>query len=267
MSFAALGTKIFALMNRRCGFVYDTETGVLGVGAHAPLHMVCGSGTSVAVGGVLYALTYRYFDEQHPIDFEAMSWAPGAAVAGTMQQQPAEGWLWKSLLPPPFRRGVQSYALHPDGCTIFTTTRINVVHAPVCGNPLGTYSFNTKESAWRWHGEWVLPFLGRAHFDAELDAWTTKEKLFRKDQERHMTASLTYMGTSKFCLVECVSSRKLHDERPPDQGDDHGYELSVTMLGLKYNHKGELQTTHHQLRHSFSVSRHRYSFAPFAFWM
>ena len=37
MSFAALGTKIFALMNHRCGLAYDAEMGALSMGAHAPL--------------------------------------------------------------------------------------------------------------------------------------------------------------------------------------------------------------------------------------
>ena len=37
MSFAALGTKIFAFMTQRCGLVYDSETAVLAIGAHALL--------------------------------------------------------------------------------------------------------------------------------------------------------------------------------------------------------------------------------------
>ena len=40
VSFAALGTKIFALMNHRCGLAYDAETGALStMGAHAPAQM------------------------------------------------------------------------------------------------------------------------------------------------------------------------------------------------------------------------------------
>ncbi|KAJ1263691.1 hypothetical protein BS78_09G205500 [Paspalum vaginatum] len=247
-SFSAMGTKIFALMNQRCCLVYDTEMAVLGVGAHAPHQMVCGFGISVAIDGVLYMLTYRSFDKQHPHRL------PGHV--------PTEGWSWKALPSPPptFCRYVNSYALHPDGCTIFMTT----ANFDTAGNPLGTCSFNTKESAWRWHGEWALPFLGRAHFDVELNAWvglhsggyiascqvisptyyneraptrfldfqTTKEKLFCKDRERHMKVSLTYMeGTNKFCLIEC--------------GDDDGYVLHFTIFGLK----------------------HRFNFSPFAFWM
>jgi len=73
MSFAALGTKIFALMNQRCGLAFDAETGALSMGAHAPAQMVCGFTISIAVGEVLYVLTYRYFDKKQPHSFDAMS--------------------------------------------------------------------------------------------------------------------------------------------------------------------------------------------------
>lgn len=114
MSFAALGTKIFAFMTQRCGLIYDSETAVLAIGAHAPPKMLCGFGVTVAVGEVIYALTYRFSDGQH--SFEAMSW-----------EHPTEGWSWKTLPPPPstFRSRINSYALHPDGCTIFMTSANN----------------------------------------------------------------------------------------------------------------------------------------------
>ena len=274
MSFAALGTKIFAFMTQRCGLVYDSDTAVLAIGAHAPPKMLCGFGVTVAIGEVIYALTYRFFEGQH--SFEAMSW-----------EHPTEGWSWKTLPPPPsaFRSRVNSYVLHPDGCTIFMTTANN--------GCLGTYSFNTKDSAWRWHGEWALPFVGQAHFDGETNSWVglrwdgyicsckvvspdclntapdwqmTKEKLFHKDRQRHMRASLTSMGTNRFCLVQCVKREEVGEG--PALGDHDGCVLHLTIFGLKYNHKGELQTTdHHQSTRSFIVSRYRDHFAPIAFWM
>ncbi|KAF8712611.1 hypothetical protein HU200_028367 [Digitaria exilis] len=50
VSFDAMDTKIFALMSHRCGLVYDVDTAVLELGAHAPSHMVCGFGVTVAMG-------------------------------------------------------------------------------------------------------------------------------------------------------------------------------------------------------------------------
>ncbi|PAN33255.1 hypothetical protein PAHAL_6G006100 [Panicum hallii] len=275
VSFATLGTKIFAFMNQRCGLAYDAETGVLSMGAHAPAQMVCGYGISIAVGDVLYVLTYRYdFDRQHPHSFEAMSSAP---TAPEERQHPTEGWTWKTLPPPAFHSCVHSYALHPDGRTIFMTSSYDT-------DKMGTYSFDTKDSTWRFHGNWVLPFSGQGHFDAELDAWVgldqygyicscpvispsfqctapcfypdckmTEEKIFAK---RHMRATLTYMGATKFCLVDCVNNRSRD-----------AYEIRLTMFGLKYSYKGELQITDHRSTCSFMVSRHTYHFVPLAFWM
>ncbi|KAJ1266826.1 hypothetical protein BS78_07G008500 [Paspalum vaginatum] len=264
----------------------------------------CSGGVSVAVGGALYALTDRSSDD-HPVHLEAMSWRADAdAVPHCHRPTTTErcgGWSWKAMPPPPpeFRSAVSSYALHPDGRTIFMTTATNRSTIPGFSNPLGTYSFNTEESKWRWHGEWALPFDGQAHFDADLDAWvglarikgghicccrpvsptyyneraptvflpdfkTTKEKLFGKHPQRgHMGACLTYMHGrgGRFCLVECMSSKK------PASGDDDGFLLHVTVFGLKYDRKGELQTTRRQSTRSFSVPRHSYLFSPFAFWM
>ncbi|CAO2190141.1 unnamed protein product [Urochloa humidicola] len=110
MSFAALGTKLFAFMNHRCGLVYDTDTAVLSLGAHAPADMVCGYGDTLAAGDVLYALTNRYFDREQPHAFAAMSWGTTAPDA---RQYPTEGWSWEALPPPPFQTYTQAHALHP----------------------------------------------------------------------------------------------------------------------------------------------------------
>ncbi|RLN04369.1 hypothetical protein C2845_PM13G00490 [Panicum miliaceum] len=260
-------------MNQRCGLAYDAGTGVLSMGAHAPAQMVCGYGISIAVGDVLYVLTYRYFDRQHRHSFEAMSWAPTAPDA---RQNPTEGWVWKTLPPPAFHGHVHSYALHPDGHTIFVTSSDDKYE-------VGTYSFDTKDSAWRFHGNWELPFRGRGHFDAELDAWVgidtdgyicacpaispsfqttapcfypdckmTEEEMFA---EGYMRGTLTYMGGTKFCLVHGVAA-------------ENACVIRLTMFGLKYSYKGELQITDcHRSSRSFIVSRHKYHFLPVAFWM
>ncbi|KAF7095301.1 LOW QUALITY PROTEIN: hypothetical protein CFC21_097501 [Triticum aestivum] len=272
MSFSALGTKIFTFMNQRCSLIYDTKTAAMTIGAHAPADMVCGFGITMVVDEMLHALSYHFRVKQHSFGF--MSW-----------QQPTEGWSWKTLPPPPptFHRRVNSYALHPDGCTIFMSTANFMLH--------GHYSFNTKDSVWRWHGEWALPFSGQAHFDRELNAWvglhrdgyiccqvaspschsttptlqTTKEKLFCKDRKPHMGVSLSYVGMSKFCLVQRVEREGL--EEALARGDYAGCVLHITLFGLKFNHKGELQITDHRSTRSFIVSRHKDHFMPVAFWM
>ncbi|CAN6212778.1 unnamed protein product [Urochloa humidicola] len=276
MSFSALGTKIFVLMNQRCALVYDTETAVLAVGPHAPSQMVCGFGFTVPAGGMLYALSHRFFDKHH--SFEVL-------------EHSTQGWSWKTLPTPPptftSRQRVISYALHPDGCTIFMTT----AYRDTPGAPLGTYSFNTKHSQWRRHGDWALPFDGQGYYDTELDAWIglhgdgyicscqvasrsststtqldwqhTKDKLFCDDWDTQYTASsLTYMGSTRFCLVETVAQEQGHA-----LGDHHGCVLNLTMFGLNYNHKGELQATNRRSTRSYLVARHKGYFVPFAFWM
>lgn len=96
-----------------------------------------------------------------------------------------------------------------------------------------------------------MPFLDRGYFDSELDAWiglhkdgyicscqvalrssssasqmikldwqTRKEKLFYKDPDTHIRASLTYLGKSKFCLVESVVREGLDWDHA--LGDHHG---------------------------------------------
>ncbi|CAL4944406.1 unnamed protein product [Urochloa decumbens] len=162
----------------------------------------------------------------------------------------AKAWSWFQLQAPPFERDrVTSHAVHPDGTTIF----VSIVERAAAA--AATFAFDTAERAlrggggwWRLHGQWALPFGGRAHFDAELDAWVglsrdpdsvghvcccdavssnpdeagsegrcparklSKEKLFSEDPtERHLGATLVYMGgRSEYCLVECVY---IEDER------------------------------------------------------
>jgi len=140
-----------------------------------------------------------------------------------------------------------------------------------------------------WEMGRALPFQGQGHLDAELDAWVglhrngyicacrvispslqstapcfypdckmTKDKILAK---RRITATLTYMGASKFCLVECASANKR-----PIYGTRDGCLIHLTMFGLKYSYNGELQITDRSTR-SFLVTRHRDCFVSAAFWM
>ncbi|KAM0831291.1 hypothetical protein ACQ4PT_065647 [Festuca glaucescens] len=88
---------------------------------------------------------------------------------------------------------------------------------------------------WTRLGGWHLPFIGKAYFVRELDAWvglcprnrgyisvcevispdgrrtdppactSARERVYCNNRERHLCASLTYMGNAEFCLLETVT--------------------------------------------------------------
>jgi hypothetical protein len=187
--------------------------------------------------------------------------------------------------PPCHGIDIVGYALHPDGCTIFMSTEV------------GTHSFDASNGEWKdLANDWVLPFSGQAFFDAELNAWvgigrkgagyicscqiasrsaTTrrplecrvlKENLFRgNDEEKYqhggrlMNATLTYMGHSRFCLVENILCSE-------DDIDD-GTVLHVTFFALKYDHMGELRTKLRRGTRSYAVSKNTGFFSHASFWM
>ncbi|RCV28553.1 hypothetical protein SETIT_5G413600v2 [Setaria italica] len=198
-------------------------------------------------------------------------------------------WSWyTSTTPPPFTgyETIISYALHPDGRTIFMST-----------DRRRTHSLDTSNGVWRDLGEWTLPFRGQAYFDGELDAWvgwpplqggrirllvpscltqrqrhggaaagvhdSQGEAVFRRGGEekhpygRYLSATLTYMGDSKFCLVEnALRSKNVLDAV-----------LHVTLFGLKYHHKGELKTKIYRTNRSYALSKNTLEFSHAAFWM
>ncbi|CAD6262454.1 unnamed protein product [Miscanthus lutarioriparius] len=78
-------------------------------------------------------------------------------------------------------------------------------------------------------------------------------------------ATLTYMGDARFCLVECAARQGVR-WRDASDGEVDGCVLHVTIFGVKYDKRGDLQTTDHRGR-SYLVSRYGPVFAAQTFWM
>nr|CAB3448327.1 unnamed protein product [Digitaria exilis] len=162
---------------------------------------------------------------------------------------------WSQLPKPPFSSTiVASYAVHPDGPSILVSTE-NIL------GTVATFTFHTNKLVWKKHGDWALPFTGRAHFDRHLQifvglskdpetlghlcscdkaslntcnnttdgelpapAWKLyPDKLFSANPgEKHVSATLVYLGSgSKFCLVECLSL-ELEDDDDQVFEDEEG---------------------------------------------
>ena len=291
--FAAIGTNIVVVSSgggtEAPTLVYDTAAGALAVAPPLPGHLA-GPIVAVAGGGALYAPTT--FGAGLPVALEAFMWAPCTGDAEEPWLRRHE-WSWKTVAtppPPPFApgRGVVSHSAHPDGRTVYVSTR-----DAADGGREDTCSFDAERGEWTRRGAWALPFRGQGHFDRELGAWVgldeepgyvcacqvpsrstdatvppesdrTEEKLFLStggENAAGSAATLAYMGDSKFCLVESV---------PCEDGDADGREgriVRVTMFGLKFDRKGKLRTTSHRTTSSYVASRYVPSFSPVAFWM
>ena len=135
-----------------------------------------------------------------PLTFEAFSWAPRTGDA-VEPGRPTHGWSWKSVAapPPPFAlEAIMSYAVHPDGRTVFVSTATRAAH----GSRRGTHSFDTTRREWRCHGDWVLPFHGQGFFDRELDAWVGL------DEEQGCVCACQVASRSTISIVpHCPRSR------------------------------------------------------------
>ncbi|CAN6322643.1 unnamed protein product [Urochloa humidicola] len=232
---AASGSKIIAVLSMRIGFeyrplaprasipIFDLRRRAFTLGPRPELDLSLP--IFIPAGGRVFALCAD--SSFHVLE-------PGGSG------RCGEGQWRKLQMHPSFKSesSVSSYALHPDGRTIFVSMASG-----------GTFTFDTaaaedSNSNWTEHGRWKLPFTGRAHFDPDLDAWvglsrrsatrghlcvcdaasTTrpddgggrrrpawkvgKERLFSEDPaEKHVGATLVSMGGSRseLCLVQCVS--------------------------------------------------------------
>ncbi|WVZ86996.1 hypothetical protein U9M48_033699 [Paspalum notatum var. saurae] len=174
------------------------------------------------VGGKLMAFVYPFLE-----------------VLGPVPPLTEKAWSWASVQQfPPFDSSlVSSYAVHPDGRTIFMSVKGYELNPgltlPFFGKRCGTFTFNIDNFEWTHIGDWLLPFKGQAHYDQELDAWVGlclykegsgkvcccdvppatgcvtmpvwklgAEVFLDENPKRHLGVILVYMGNSRFCLVE-----------------------------------------------------------------
>lgn len=278
MSFATHGTKILAVRPSEgspaiTGF--DTKTMGLTVCPLPQSHRSFLRPFYASVGDMLFVMVYRSFEllgSQPPPDSK-------------------EPWSWYTIKTElPFEPAyVTGYALHPDGYTLFVSAK---GWKPGNNSRLlddlqqSTYSFNTESLKFRYHGEWMLPFKGQAHYDSELEAWiglcrdgtgyvcscdvpsrancdtmpawkVGKDKVFDHKSMRHRGATLLYMGCNTYCLVQCCAQK--HDEwfaYPRHRV------MKMCTFRLKYDKNGELRITGHRGRASMAYKVARDRVAP-----
>jgi hypothetical protein len=164
-------------------------------------------------------------------------------------------------------------AVHPDGRTIFLSTCDE--HRP-SKEFTSTFSLDTGRPGAEWTrlGDWHLPFMSKASYDRDMDAWVgiehcedtnshhlcscdlpsagedptpqpawrlCKERLtFMQAPLRSMCRTLVHTGRGRFCLVE-VAPPPGGARRCVDVDQDHL--LQLTMFRASYGKNGELMAT------------------------
>nr|CAB3479115.1 unnamed protein product [Digitaria exilis] len=267
MAFATLGTNIFIVTNPHSShdrappiLVYDTANAALAVGPRPPVGYLGDFGQSVGVNGKLYALTTVIDDHrQSSLQLQFCSW--GANPDQHEPWDPPMAWTWNTSPAPPSQligeHLVTAYALHPDGHTVFVSTDGGHTHfrwTPVmaCGETLGHGRCLSKAKP-----------TTTANLMLGLGSITNRtEKLFRLgDVEeypsgRYLSATLTYMGDSRFCLVENVLRKANLDAV-----------VHVTLFGLEYDHKAQLRAKICRTTRSYAFSKNTMMFSHAAFWL
>uniref|UniRef100_A0A0D3FFY1 DUF1618 domain-containing protein n=1 Tax=Oryza barthii TaxID=65489 RepID=A0A0D3FFY1_9ORYZ len=262
--FAAVGTDILALWQPRYETtrtaVYDTATGRLD--AAGP---------------------------RHPRALQPMRFVVASSAGARGLRLPFDG-----MQPGSPRRTMQitSYAMHPDGRTVFVSATSGKHH--------GTFSSSLDDdNEWTRRGDWLLPFHGQGHYDAKLRAWVglhspghvctcdvpsttfssvaaatsqppawqlvNAEHLFQEDHPERGGTSLVSTGDAEFCIVESVTPKWMDPVWDRDEIDE--YVLRVTRFRLKHDRHGQLRASSRCRRASYRVRKHDSVFAPQAFWM
>ncbi|KAE8783109.1 hypothetical protein D1007_43487 [Hordeum vulgare] len=168
MAFTSLGSShiLVASNQHPATLVYDTDATGLITGPPVPDALQDAYKIFLPAGDdALYAFSY-FLTEPRAVEVLSASTTNDDLHSSVLTMD----WSWRSTAPLPFTEyeRICSYAAHPDGHTIFLSscTTFGCVH-----QRSRTYSFYTGRSEWTPHGDWVLPFMNRGHFDGYLDAW------------------------------------------------------------------------------------------------
>ncbi|CAM0878260.1 unnamed protein product [Alopecurus aequalis] len=293
--FKGLGSKIVIIGDyeyQQITYIYDTKTAKLDT-AKPPADNLCLGRMSSSVSEKLHLITAPGESPQYlcevpaapELDQSCLSRREEDNMISSKWRGQLQRWAWKSgPTPPPLPEGasishfpLQSYAVHPNGQTIFFSSRYF------------TFSLDTNgaDSARR-VGEWVLPFHGRAYYDPDLDAWIGMRKVDSVEEglmwERHYLCScdvpaavvdnnegntlplpalkmckeeltffdppladyrvkhtLVHTGRGRFCLVEAAPTQERKGTSHctcTNDGIEHV--LLVTMFRAKHGKNGEL---------------------------
>ncbi|CAM0884978.1 unnamed protein product [Alopecurus aequalis] len=321
--FEGLGSKIVitgvssTLMNNAAEItlVYDTKTAKLDIGRPLPERLVS-SYRAASTGEKLCVIeaigkSPLYLSEE-PAECAALLSGPYTnfddedSIMSSLRGQMKE-WAWKrGPLPlPPMHGRVKSYAVHPDGRTIFASSSF-------------TFCLNTRSNGSSRCGDWCLPFDGRAYYDHDLDAWvgmrrsdnidggnwgtyylcacdvpsaladgttpppawkmSKKELTFFEPPPTSISRrTLVHTGRGRFCLVELTPAPPLDSHCICFQ-DGLQHLLRVTMFRAKHGKNGEHVVTSCRPGRSYLVPNY-YKHAitnivldhadepPTAFWM
>lgn len=298
-NFTGTGSKIVAAGKVNSGddvvtLVYDTETAGLSIVPRLPA-APCGNWclTTPTENGLYTMEVKSKMDGPLNASMHLLEDAPAitsheAYLWGTRQH-----WSWSSIMkPPPFRvTGRQSSAVHPGGTLFVSVGKYHIPDIDMNDDSIGAshiFSYDRGTDEWMRHGEWDMPFLGRAHYDIGLDVWvglqktnephycgmtdgylcccdvvspgrsfvqpTSKlcaERLF-DPRTYNMGAGLVYMGDSNYCLVEFLARESFKSRRRMDVGNK--CEICVTTFRLKYGKNGELTMTSRRPKLSYLFS-------------
>jgi hypothetical protein len=317
--FAAVGSSIVAVVVGCSGFhvlndqmasvafIYNVETTAIVVSPQVPEGLQFGYDAAMAVGERLYMLESDEPEFAHrvinafPGGLHCLA-ADGDGFKNPSSWRrplsPSSQWCWSDDLMLPFRaESITAHAvLAPPG---------SAHHEIFVSAASGTFSFSSATEEWTQRSELVMPVVGHAHYDGELDTWVGlsnaysdywndntdghlcafsvtdaeleckvgTEKLLRLDEDiaagwRHVDAKLVPIAPPQGGSKYCLMERLRPDGDDREQclGEGDKCLLRLTSFCLERNKDGDLVTTARRAR-SYKISRYNVDFHAQAFWM